>query len=114
MEWISVKERLPEGIVVCLSMKAAELQRSYFIAWQVDGSWYSANGKPDYVPTYWCHLPELPTRGRLDADPNSPPQARQATIMLDTALSHAKSLKAATARFEAVRAGQTDVPPVCI
>ena len=64
MDWISVKERLPEDCekVIAWGMLSIESKMSAheaFYSW-IDKKWYSVKPFPYKVLTHWMPLPEPP------------------------------------------------------
>ena len=61
MNWISVKDRLPENtdeVLVCfIGWDDLQFQSVMYLE---NGDWYNEHGDPCYTVTHWMPLPEPP------------------------------------------------------
>ena len=62
MEWISVKERLPEKGTRALTVRFDYVTNTQFIdILTYDGEWWNSAYRGDYAVSHWMPLPKLPT-----------------------------------------------------
>ena len=58
MEWISVKDKLPNDTQRVLATDGKEQEVTYFF--EADGDWVAADSL--FIITHWMPLPELPNQ----------------------------------------------------
>lgn len=65
MEWISVKEKLPEKTSRCLVVRFDYVTKSSFvdILWYEKGTWWNRLHGGEYAVTHWMPLPTAPKEG---------------------------------------------------